>query len=84
MEIPEEQQATALRQLAEVSSRRLDALAEVNQLTAELKDAAVHAASVGASRTRIRGLAKVSGNKLYAWYTDAGLDVRPARGGRHA
>jgi hypothetical protein len=78
-EIPEEQQAEALRRVAEVAARRANAMAEVERITDELRDAAVHAARVGAGRSRIRELAKVNVNRLYTWWSEAGLDVRAKR-----
>ncbi len=79
VEIPEEQQAQALRRVAEAAARRAEAQARVDEITEELRQAAVTAAAVGASRSRIRALAKVNVNRLYAWWTEAGLEVRPKK-----
>jgi O-methyltransferase involved in polyketide biosynthesis len=76
VDIPEEQQASALRLVAELSARRTAALEEADAITAELREAAVSAARTGAQRGRIRELAKVSPNTLTNWLSSAGLEVR--------
>ena len=68
-EIPEEQQASALRQVGEAR----DAL---NRAEAALRDAAVHAARIGAPRTRVKALAQVSSKTLYGWLENAGVPIR--------
>lgn len=79
-EIPEEQQAAALRAVADAGARRARLLAEAEQiLTAEIKPAAVRAARAGAGRDRIRELARVGPAMLYRWLEEAGIPVRPKR-----
>lgn len=73
MEIPETQQAEALREVAQLGAARAHALREVARLTAELEPAAVQAAKLGAQRGRIRELAGVSASTLYGWFDKAGL-----------
>ncbi|MEV5567655.1 hypothetical protein AB0L54_33090 [Streptomyces sp. NPDC052196] len=79
-EIPEEQQAAALRKVAEAGARRADLLAEAERiLTEEIRPRAVEAARTGAGRTRIRELARVGPAVLYRWLEDAGIEIRPKR-----
>ncbi|MFF3159852.1 hypothetical protein [Streptomyces sp. NPDC057910] len=79
MEIPEFRQAEALRKVAEVGSQRAAALAEAERLTKPLKEATIEAARAGANRGRVKELAQVSPNTLYAWLAEAGIEVRPKR-----
>ncbi|MFE4778032.1 hypothetical protein [Streptomyces sp. NPDC056713] len=79
VELPEEQRAAALRQVAEIGSRRTQLLAEAEQLTDPLREAAIEAARVGAQRNRIRELAGISSKTLYNWLDEAGLEVRTTR-----
>ncbi|MFF4450916.1 hypothetical protein [Streptomyces sp. NPDC001502] len=81
-EIPEETQAAALRAVVAAAAARDEAQEFLAQRVAELQTAAVAAAEVGAARTRIRELAKVSSKTLYTWLQDAGLDVRPQQSRR--
>lgn len=76
VELPEERRAAALRQVAEIGSRRTELLTEAEQLTEPLRAAAVEAARVGAQRSRIRELAGISSKTLYGWLDAAGLEVR--------
>lgn len=82
VEIPEEQQAAALREVAEIGARRTQLLAEAEQLNGPLREAAVSAARIGAQRSRIRELAGVSSKTLYGWLDEEGLEVRPTRRAR--
>jgi hypothetical protein len=84
VDIPEEQQAAALRRVAELSAQRTEALEKADAITAELKEASIAAARTGAQRGRIRALAKVSPNTLTGWLSSAGLEVRPKRTARPA
>ncbi|MFI1890740.1 hypothetical protein [Streptomyces jumonjinensis] len=80
MTIPEEEQAAALRAVADAGARRAALLAQADEiLDGEIRPAAVHAAQVGADRNRIRELARVGPAKLYEWLQEAGLPVRPKR-----
>ncbi|MGW2866347.1 hypothetical protein [Streptomyces sp. NPDC001205] len=72
VEIPEERHAAALRALAEAVRKRAEADAEV-------RASIIHAARVGANRTRIKELAGISSSTLYALINEAGLSVRPKR-----
>lgn len=78
-EIPEEQQAAALRAVIAAADARDQAQAELDARTKELAEASVEATRVGAVRTRIRRYAKVSSKTYYAWLAAAGIDV--GRGG---
>ncbi|ORT53317.1 hypothetical protein [Streptomyces sp. CB03238] len=79
-EIPEEQQAAALRAVAEAGARRAELLAQAERiLTDEIQPRAVEAARLGAGRTRIRELARVGPGVLYRWLEEAGIPVRPKR-----
>ena len=84
VEIPEEEQVAALRSVAEIAARRNAALAEAERITGELRKAAVHAARVGAGRTRIRELAQVGPRLLYSWWEEAGIEVRTKKPPRKA
>ena len=75
-EIPEEQQAAALKAVAEAAAERDAAQVVLDERTANLSKVAVNAARIGAGRTRIRQLAGVSSKTLYAWLTAAGVEVR--------
>lgn len=79
VEIPEKQQAEALAEVARISAERDAARAELNRLMEELREASIHAAKVGAGRTRIRELAKLSARTFYDWLNEAGLEVRAKR-----
>ena len=86
-EIPEEQQAAALRAVADAGERRAKLLKQADRiLKEEIQPAAVKAARLGAGRDRIRQLAGVGPTVLYRWLTEAGIPVRaksaPARKGR--
>ncbi|MEV1043210.1 MULTISPECIES: hypothetical protein [unclassified Streptomyces] len=79
-EIREEQQAAALRVVADASARRTELLTEADRiLDEEIKPAAITAARAGAERNRIRELARVGPTVLYRWLTEAGLPVRAKR-----
>lgn len=79
-EIPEEQQAAALRAVKEAGERRAALLAQAEEiLTQELKPAAVNAARLGAGRSRIRELARVGPGVLYRWLEEEGIPVREKR-----
>ncbi|MFE2601705.1 hypothetical protein ACFXCZ_35425 [Streptomyces sp. NPDC059396] len=83
MTIPEEEQAAALRTVADAGSRRADLLAEADRiLREEIRPAAVAAAKVGAERNRIRELARVGPTVLYRWLDEAGLPVRTKKATR--
>ncbi|MFE9222589.1 hypothetical protein ACFYN3_40635 [Streptomyces lavendulae] len=71
--IPEEAQAAALRAVSEISLRRTEVIA---QLDRELREATLAAVRTGAPRSRIRALAGISPNTLYAWLAEAGIEVR--------
>ncbi|WP_331718130.1 hypothetical protein [Streptomyces virginiae] len=81
-EIPEEKQAAALRAVANVGARRAELLAEADRLlTEELRPLVIEAAKLGAQRSRIRELARLSPNTLYKWFEEAGLPgIREKRG----
>lgn len=76
-EIPEEQQAAALRAVKDAGERRATLLKQAEEiLTKEIKPAAVNAARLGAGRSRIRQLAGVGPGVLYRWLGEAGIPVR--------
>ncbi|MFF5491538.1 hypothetical protein [Streptomyces virginiae] len=86
-EIPEEQQAAALRAVKDAGARRAALLRQAEEILAkEIKPAAVKAARLGAGRSRIRELAGVGPSVLYRWLGEAGIPVRdksaPAKGKR--
>lgn len=82
-EIPEEQQAAALRVVKDAGERRAQLLAQADKiLTEEIKPAAVTAARAGADRSRIRQLARVGPKVLYRWFAEAGIPVRDKKGKR--
>lgn len=76
VDLPEEQQATALRRVAEIGKERADLLAKAEALTEPLREACIEAASAKAGRSRIRELAGISSKTLYSWLGEAGLQVR--------
>lgn len=76
-EIPEEQQAAALRAVKDAGGRRAALLKQAEEiLHKEIKPAAVTAAQLGADRSRIRQYAQVGPTVLYRWFKAAGLPVR--------
>ncbi len=82
-EIPEEQQAAALRVVADSGKRRTAAQTEADRILAEeVRPAVIEAARLGASRSRIRVLAGIGPNTLYTWLQEEGLEVRPKRTAR--
>ncbi|MEV6683495.1 hypothetical protein AB0N09_42620 [Streptomyces erythrochromogenes] len=79
VEIPEKKRTEALTELAQISAERDAAQAEVDRIMEKLRAASVRAAKTGASRSRVRELAKVSSRTLYGWLNEAGLEVRAKR-----
>ncbi|MFJ8856330.1 hypothetical protein [Streptomyces sp. NPDC102437] len=78
----EEQQAAALREVADLGKRRADLLRQAEELLKPLGDAAVKAVHVGAPRRRTQDLAQVSTGVFYAWLQEAGIEVRGKRPAR--
>lgn len=75
-EIPEEQQAAALRVIKDAGERRAALLAQAEEiLTAEIKPAVVSAVRLGAGRSRVRELARIGPSVLYRWLEEAGIPV---------
>lgn len=68
-----------LQEVASLGAQRAAALAEADRLGQELRTAAIKAAQLGAPRTRIKDLAKVSPATLYGWFEAAGIEVRAKR-----
>lgn len=78
MTIPEEEQAAALREVADAAERRQRLIDEAARIAEEeIRPAAVRAAQRGADRSRIRVLARVGPAVLYRWFEEAGIPVRP-------
>ncbi|MDH6130365.1 hypothetical protein [Kitasatospora sp. GP82] len=84
MEIPEEAQVAALRELADLGERRAALLRQAAELLTEMEPVAVRAVRAGAGRNRARELAQVSPGTLYGWLENAGIEVRPKRPARKA
>lgn len=82
VDIPEKKQAEALEEVARISAERDTAQAEVDRIMQALREATVLAAQLGAGRTRVRELAKISSKTLYGWLNEAGVEVR-AQQSRH-
>jgi hypothetical protein len=85
----EEQQAAALREVADLGRRRADLLRQAEELLEPLSAAAVNAVRTGAPRRRTQDLAQISTGVFYSWLQEAGIEVRakhPARkkGAAHA
>lgn len=79
-EIPEEQQAAALRAVAEAGARRAALLDQAEKiLVEEIRPRAIAAAKVGAGRSRIRELARIGPSVLYRWPDEAHLPIRDKR-----
>jgi len=80
---PEDERAAALQKQAEALRVVTDAADERDRVVAAanaaVEDAAIKAARIGASRTRIREEARVGPRVLYDWLSRAGLPVRPKR-----
>jgi hypothetical protein len=79
MEIREEAQAVALRELAELGAARAAALAEAKRLQEPLREAALRAVHAGVDRKRVHELARVASHTLYGWLQDAGIPIRPKK-----
>jgi hypothetical protein len=79
MELPEEAQAAALRELATLGAERAALLAQANELLTRIQPAAIAAVRTGASRNRIRELSGVSPGTFYGWLEEAGIEVRAKR-----
>jgi hypothetical protein len=75
----EEQQAAALRQVADLGERRAALLRQADELLEPLKKAAVNAARLGADRRRTQDLARVGYKTFYGWLRAAGVEVRAKR-----
>jgi transposase-like protein len=73
VDIPEEEQAAALRAVATCAQERDQA---ESWMTERVRLAAVAAVQTGAQRSRIAKLAGVSPNTFYGWLADAGVEVR--------
>lgn len=78
----EEQQAAALREVADLGQRRADLLRQAEELLTPLEAAAVHAVRVGAPRRRTQDLAQVGTVMFYGWLQAAGIDVRAKHAGK--
>ncbi|MFL6115602.1 MAG: hypothetical protein ACJ786_30280 [Catenulispora sp.] len=79
MEIPEEAQVAALREVAALGAKRAELLSQAADVLKELEPAAIRAVKTGAQRARVRELAQVSTGTMYGWLETAGLEVRPKR-----
>lgn len=79
MEIPEEAQLAALREVAALGAKRADLLSQAAEVLKQLEPAAIRAVNAGAQRARVRELAQVSTGTMYGWLETAGLEVRPKR-----
>ncbi|MFF2082030.1 hypothetical protein ACFVXG_45565 [Kitasatospora sp. NPDC058162] len=79
MEIREEAQVAALREVAEIGAKRAALLEQAAALLGELEPVAIKAIKAGALRNRVRELAQVSPTTLYAWLENAGMEVRPKK-----
>ena len=79
MEIPEEAQVAALREVAALGAKRAELLAEAAKVLEQLEPIAIRAVQAGAQRARVRELAQVSTGTMYGWLETAGLEVRPKR-----
>ncbi|MEU8765163.1 hypothetical protein [Streptomyces sp. NPDC048659] len=75
----EEQQAAALREVADLGRRRAELLRQADELLKPLGAAAVNAVRVGSPRRRTQDLAQVSPGVFYGWLQEAGIEVRPKR-----
>ncbi|MGY4974908.1 hypothetical protein ACWGCC_37890 [Streptomyces nigrescens] len=73
MDIPEKAQADALAKVDELGRKRASLLAQAQSLLPELQKAAVRAAQLGASRSRIHQLTRMSPGPVYRWFDEAGL-----------
>ncbi|MEV5887684.1 hypothetical protein AB0L74_34500 [Streptomyces sp. NPDC052020] len=67
MEIPEKAQAEALQRLADLGRRRADLLQEAKELLPQIKEAALEADRLGASRSRAQQLSRISSSTFYKW-----------------
>lgn len=79
MEIPEEAQAAALREVAALGAERAALLSQAADVLKRLEPAVIRAERTGAQRSRIRELAQVSTGTMYGWLESAGIDVRPKK-----
>lgn len=77
--LEEEQQAAALRRVADLARERGELLKQAEALLEPLGEAAVNAVRLGAPRRRTQDLAQVSTGMFYGWLERAGLPVRPKR-----
>ena len=80
MEIREQAQAEALREVAQIGAERAELLAKAAALLPSLEQASIAAVRVGAARSRVRELAEVSTTLFYGWLRAAGIDVRRGPG----
>jgi len=80
MEIPEQAQAEALREVARLGAERTELLTKAADLLPSLEAASIAAVRTGAGRSRVRELGQVSTTLFYGWLRSAGIDVRRGPG----
>jgi hypothetical protein len=79
MQIREEAQLDALREVAELGAKRAELLSQAAEVLKQLEPATIKAVKAGAQRARVRELAQVTTGTLYDWLRSAGLEVRAKR-----
>ncbi|MDC7341284.1 MULTISPECIES: hypothetical protein [Streptomyces] len=84
MEIPEKAQAEALSRVAALGKERAELLAQARALLPDLRKEAVEAVRIGAQRSRVQQLSRVSTGTLYGWLRDAGVEIRTEGAGDDA
>ncbi|MCB5910355.1 hypothetical protein [Streptomyces pinistramenti] len=76
MAIPEKAQLEALELVDELGRKRAKLLADADELLPQIKEAVLRAVQLGASRSRVQDLSRVSPGPVYRWYREAGLEMR--------
>ncbi|MFF2902706.1 hypothetical protein [Streptomyces sp. NPDC057966] len=72
----EEQQAAALRKVADLGAKRAKHLKAADEVLVDLRKAVGEAARLSAPRRRTQELAGVGTAQFYEWLREAGIDVR--------
>jgi hypothetical protein len=75
----EEQQAAALREVADLGAQRARLLEQADALLEPIREAAVKAARLGADRRRTYQLGRVGSTVFYRWLEAAGIERRAKR-----
>ena len=79
MNLPETRAAQALERAAELGARRRALMAELEQVTDDLRKTCAEAVRAGVSRQRVSEIVGVTRPSLYDWLSAEGVEPKPRR-----